>query len=320
MHVAQTGVTAFLGGITENYQSNLILGTDQVTVVEADEFDRSFLKLMPDLACITSMDADHLDIYGNHRELISAFETFNTLVSQKMIVKKGLPIEAPTYAVDEEADYMVCNKRIEEAAFHFDVRHPKGLIKDLTFGLPGNHNLSNALAAVALAIEYGVEADKIREALRTFKGVQRRFSYKLKEEKRVLIDDYAHHPTEIKAVADAVSVFYPQSKIGVVFQPHLFSRTQDFMDDFAESLSLFNHVVLLDIYPARELPIEGVNSSVLLEKIKAEQKSLKSKEEVLEYVKDWACDVLLVLGAGDIGLMVENIAKNWQLNLIHELE
>ena len=307
-HIMQPeNATSFLGGIAENYNSNLILGEDKVSVVEADEFDRSFLKLSPNIACVTSMDADHLDIYGENEMLQQSFVEFANKVSDTLIVAKGLPLKGLTYAVNEDADYKAFNVRVEVGKYIFDVQTPTSEIKDIEFHLPGNHNMMNALAALAMADVYGVSLEKIKEQLKSFRGVQRRFSYKIKTDDVVLIDDYAHHPTEIKAVAQSVREMFPNEKVLAVFQPHLFSRTKDFVDDFAEALSLFDEVLLLDIYPARELPIEGVTSSWLLDKMTLENKKLVSKEKLSDEVLKSESKIVTMLGAGDIGLLVEEV-------------
>ncbi|MFY7672080.1 UDP-N-acetylmuramate--L-alanine ligase [Tenacibaculum sp. MEBiC06402] len=309
-HIMQPfNATAFLGGVAENYNSNLILGEDKVSVVEADEYDRSFLKLSPDIACVTSMDADHLDIYGEHDSLLGSFKEFSDKVTEKLIVAKGLNLQGLTYAIDEDADYKAFNLRVGNGAYLFDVLTPNEEILDIEFSLPGRHNIMNALAALAMANSYGISLNQIKTQLRTFAGVQRRFSYKIKEEGLVLIDDYAHHPTEIKVVEAAVREMYPSSKVLVVFQPHLFSRTRDFVDDFANELSKFDEIVLLDIYPARELPMEGVTSNWLLEKIDNDNKRLLSKEDMIKFVESSNADVVLMLGAGDIGLLLEDVKK-----------
>ena len=301
--------TSFLGGIAENYNSNLILGEDKISVVEADEFDRSFLQLSPNIACITSMDADHLDIYGEHKELIKSFNDFSKKVSDTLIVAKGLPIDGLTYAIDEEADYKAFNLHIESGKYIFDVKTPNDIITNIEFYLPGKHNVMNALAALAIANEYGISLELIKEQLKTFKGVQRRFSYKINTPELVLIDDYAHHPTEIKAVENSVREMYPDEKVLAVFQPHLFSRTRDFVDDFATELSKFDELLLLDIYPARELPIEGVNSSWLLNKINSKNKKLITKENVINEVKKSSAKIIVMIGAGDIGALINDVVK-----------
>jgi len=307
-HIMQPyNATSFLGGISENYHSNLILGGDKISVVEADEFDRSFLKLSPNIACITSTDADHLDIYGEHAELQNSFRDFSEKVTEQLVVAKGLDISGITYAVNEAADYQIKNINISKGNYIFDVETPKGTIKNVEFSLPGKHNLMNALAALAMADSYGVPLDSIKKSLQTFKGVERRFSYKIKTNDFVLIDDYAHHPTEIHAVHDAIQEMYPEEKIMVVFQPHLFSRTKDFIDDFASALSKFDEVLLLEIYPARELPIEGVNSEWLLSKINNGNKKLTYRENLVQEIKRSEAKIVAMLGAGDIGVMIEEV-------------
>ena len=302
-------VTAFLGGIVENYNSNLIGTGKTVTVVEADEFDRSFLHLHPNIACITSMDADHLDIYGDSASIEASFVEFANKVEDKnnLFITKGLPLEGISVAVNEEAEYSAFNVRIENSAYVFDVQTPTETITDLKFNLPGKHNLTNALIALAMANTYGTPTDRIAKALFTFKGVKRRFSYQIKGENLVYIDDYAHHPTEINAVNQAVRELYPNEKVLAIFQPHLFSRTRDFIDGFAESLSQFDEVILLDIYPARELPIEGVNSNWLLEKITNNNKKLVAKDELISVILNSDAKVVVTIGAGDIGELVKPI-------------
>jgi UDP-N-acetylmuramate--alanine ligase len=301
-------VTAFLGGISENYNSNLILKGTKVTVVEADEFDRSFLTLSPDIAGITSMDADHLDIYENKESLEDSFREFTGKLKPngKLFIKKGLPIQGITYAIDETADYSVQNIKIENGSYVFDVQTPSLLIKDIQFNLPGRHNLSNALIALAMAIEFGCAPYSLARALASYKGVKRRFTYQIKTDNLVFIDDYAHHPEEINAVNDAVREMYPNKKTLAVFQPHLFSRTKDFIDEFAESLSSFDEIMLLEIYPARELPVEGVNSNWLLSKISNKNKKLVAKEQLVSEIQKSDAQVIITLGAGDIG---EEVAK-----------
>lgn len=304
-------VTAFLGGIVENYNSNLIGSGKTVTVVEADEFDRSFLHLYPDIACVTSMDADHLDIYGDTASIEASFVEFADKVKdkKKLFVTKGLPLEGISVAVNDEADYKAFNIRIENSAYVFDVQTPSEIIKDLRFNLPGKHNLTNALIALAMAYTYGTPTEAIAKALFTFKGVKRRFSYQIKEENLVYIDDYAHHPTEINAVHQAVSELYPEDKVLAIFQPHLFSRTKDFIDGFASSLSAFDEVILLDIYPARELPVEGVNSAWLLGKIDNPNKKLVLKDNLISEILKSDARVVVTIGAGDIGELVKPIKQ-----------
>ncbi|MEL0457244.1 UDP-N-acetylmuramate--L-alanine ligase [Flavobacteriaceae bacterium SZ-1-7] len=308
-------LTAFLGGISENYDSNLILNGAEVTVVEADEFDRSFLTLSPNLACITSMDADHLDIYGDASELKKSFKDFSEKIKPngKLFVKSGLPLRGVTYGIEDDSDYSVQNIKIENGTYIFDVKTPKTVLKNIQFNLPGRHNLSNALIALAMAVEYGCPHQQLAKALASYKGVKRRFTYHIKTDNLVFIDDYAHHPEEINAVHQAVREMYPDKKVLAIFQPHLYSRTRDFIDDFAKSLSQFDEVLLLEIYPARELPIEGVTSTWLLGKINNENKQLVSKTELLKAIHKSNAQVILTIGAGDIGEEVKRIKKEFSI-------
>lgn len=300
-------VTAFVGGIVENYGSNLIGSGTEVTVVEADEFDRSFLHLHPNIACVTSTDADHLDIYGDSQSIEASFAEFAEKITDKsnLFVANGLSLEGSTVGIEGNAQYNVVNIRIENSRYTFDLNTPLGNLENLIFSLPGRHNIMNAAMAAAMAKKYGVSDDNIAKALMSFKGIRRRFSYQIQRDDFVFIDDYAHHPTEINAVKNAVYELYPTAKVLAVFQPHLYSRTRDFADDFAKSLSGFDDVILLDIYPARELPMEGVTSSWLLSKITSPNKRIVQKENLLEQIKKSNCNVLLTIGAGDIGELVE---------------
>ncbi|MEN9876797.1 MAG: hypothetical protein RLZZ529_1794 [Bacteroidota bacterium] len=304
-------VTAFVGGIVENYNSNLIGTGKTVTVVEADEFDRSFLHLHPNIACVTSMDADHLDIYGTSEQIEASFIEFANKVEDKsqLFITNELPIEGVTCAVNEEAVYKAFNVRVGNGSYVFDVQTPTETIKDIAFGLPGRHNLMNALMALAMAKTFGTSSDAIAKALASFKGIRRRFSYQIKTSSMVYIDDYAHHPTEINAVHQAVRELYPGQKVLAIFQPHLFSRTKDFADDFAKSLSQFDEVVLLDIYPARELPMEGVTSQWLMNKMTNEDKKLVSKEDLIPTILASDARIVVTIGAGDLGEMVPSIKK-----------
>lgn len=311
-------VTAFVGGIVENYHSNLIgnLSADRqdgktVTVVEADEFDRSFLKLYPDMACITSMDADHLDIYGDKSHIEESFIEFANKIQDKtkLFAPTELELNATKVGFSDSDIFKIENVKIENGTYVFDVKTKEDIIKDIRFHLPGKHNLSNALMALSMAKSYGVSNENIKNALENFKGIQRRFSYKIKTDNLVLIDDYAHHPTEINAVYNAVKELYPNKKNLAVFQPHLFSRTRDFLDGFAESLSQFDEVILLDIYPARELPIEGITSALLLGKITNQNKRLVTKTELNNAVLSSDAQVIVVVGAGDIGELVTSLRR-----------
>ena len=304
-------VSAFLGGIAENFNSNLVLKGSEYTVVEADEFDRSFLRLSPNIACITSMDADHLDIYGDEQHLIEGFHEFAGKIKPggSLIVHNGLNIAGETYGLEDNSDYNFQNIHIVDGIYHFDFKYAGGIYKDITFMKPGRHNLLNALAAIAMAVKAGIAPEKLLPHLATFKGVKRRFSYIIKEKDFVFIDDYAHHPSEINALYQAVTEMYPNTPKTIVFQPHLFTRTRDFMNDFAKSLSQFDEVILLDIYPARELPIEGITSQVLLEKITTSKKTLISKTELIPLLLKKRPQLLLAVGAGDIGAEVAHIKE-----------
>jgi len=304
-------ITAFVGGVSENYQSNFIQRGTEISVVEADEFDRSFLTLSPDFACITSIDADHLDVYGSAEDMQVTFKEFAKKIksSGKLFIKKGLPFEGISYGVNEQADYSALNIRILKGVYCFDIQTPSELIQNIHFSLPGIHNISNALVAMAMALEFGCPVSGLVQALESYKGVQRRFTYQIKTEDFVFIDDYAHHPTEINAVHQAVREMYPSKKVAVVFQPHLFSRTKDFIDEFATSLSQFDATFLLEIYPARELPIAGVDSEWLLGKIKSPIKKLISKSEIVREIKNLGYPVFITIGAGDIGVEVTELKE-----------
>ena len=311
LYECKASFTAFLGGVSENYNSNFISTGTEISVVEADEFDRSFLTLSPDMACITSMDADHLDIYGEAEHLRESFREFSRKVKEngKLFVKNGLPIKGITYGIEDHSDYTIQNIKIENGTYVFDVKTPKTTLENIKFNLPGRHNLSNALIALAMTVEYGFPHQQLAKALASFKGVKRRFSYQIKSENLIFIDDYAHHPEEINAVKQAVFEMYPEKKKLVIFQPHLYSRTRDFAQEFAESLTPFDEVFLLDIYPARELPIEGVTSEWLLSKIKNENKQLVRKEQLIEKILKSQAQVVITLGAGDIGEEVKSIKQ-----------
>ena len=314
MAACEMPVTAFLGGIAENYSSNFISKGTRITVVEADEFDRSFMQLSPDLACITSMDADHLDIYGDAQTIEDGFKEFAGLLpnKQSLWVSKGLLIDGMTTAIGVPADYSAQNIRIRDGVYVFDLHTPDTMLKDLEFILPGHHNLHNAVIALGMAIAAGCPIPFLPKALRSFRGVQRRFSYKIKEEGRVVIDDYAHHPTELDALHQAVEELYPDDKKLIVFQPHLYSRTRDFMDGFAKSLARFDQVLLLPIYPARELPIPGITSQAMLDLLGHQKARLVSKEQLPGLVAETDCRIRLLVGAGDIGNEVNKITKYLQ--------
>jgi len=292
-----TSITAFLGGISEDFNSNFLLEGKDYSVVEADEFDRSFLQLSPDVACITSMDADHLDIYGTSDEIEKSFKDFSKKIKPngKLFIRNGLPLNGITYGIEDNSDYCIRNLKIEHGAYIFDLETPEETLKGVTFNKPGKHNLLNGLVAFAMAIQIGSPSNRLAKALATFKGVQRRFSYKIKEDNFVFIDDYAHHPTEINAVYDAVEEMHPNKKVLAIFQPHLFSRTKDFIEDFATSLAQFDAILLLDIYPAREKPMAGVTSKWLLDKIKNDNKKIVAKSELITEIKKNNPEVLITM-------------------------
>jgi UDP-N-acetylmuramate--alanine ligase len=300
--------SAFLGGISTNYNSNVLYGKNNIVVVEADEFDRSFLTLYPDVAIITSMDADHLDIYGDHAHLTDSFKQFASQIKPggKLIHRKGLPLETGfTYAVEEEADASALNVRIENGDFYFDFKNAGNTIKDIKLGIPGTHNIENAVAATEAALLLNVPPEAIKSALGSFKGVKRRFEYIVKTDRYIYIDDYAHHPEELKACIRSVKRLYPGKKLTTIFQPHLYTRTRDFADGFAEALDLTDELIILDIYPARELPIEGVNADMILERMKMWNKRRCNKQEAIDVVRNEKPALLLTVGAGDIDQLVQ---------------
>ncbi|GLB51167.1 UDP-N-acetylmuramate--L-alanine ligase [Neptunitalea chrysea] len=304
-------MTAFLGGISENYNTNFICTGTEISVVEADEYDRSFLQLFPNVACITSMEADHLDIYGNEDGIITSFNDFAKKLKPKgkMFVRYGLPLDGVTYGFEPEADYRIENILIENGSYFFDLVTPTQVLKRVEFNKPGKHNLLNALVAFAMAIQTGSPTDRLVSALASFKGVRRRFSYHIQTEDVVFIDDYAHHPTEINAFHQAVREMYPGKKVTAIFQPHLYSRTRDFAEGFATALSQFDTVVLLDIYPARELPIKGVTSEWLLEQINCPDKMVLAKDEIIPFLQKEKPELVATIGAGDIGNEVVKIKR-----------
>ena len=316
---------AFIGGITSNYNSNCILDPNATrVVVEADEFDRSFLQLKPNFAIITTMDSDHLDIYGDSAHLEQSFNDFINLVSDAGIVmlqadlnvsnfaiKPNLKVE--TYGFSEHADWKGENLHYEEGRFFMDIRHQDQLFAAVELGLPGKHNAENALAVFALTHQIGISEELIRTAFKSFSGVKRRFDFHIRRDDLVVIDDYAHHPTEITAFLSSLRQIYPKRKITTVFQPHLFSRTRDFMLEFSQALALTDELFLLPIYPARELPMEGITSEVLLEKIPLLAKKMSSKETIVEDLKLAPKDLIVVVGAGDIDTCVQPIVEAYSL-------
>jgi UDP-N-acetylmuramate--alanine ligase len=312
---------SFMGGISKNYNTNLLLGdigkAETYVVVEADEYDRSFLTLEPQIAVITSVDADHLDIYGSAEHVHEGYTLFAGKVKKDgvLIVKKNVDNDLKLtnkrliYSLNLDTEYCAQSIRIENAQFSYDIKSPVEPVTNVTLGLPGMHNVENSIAAVAIAQQVGIKADIIKEALRSFNGVKRRFDYRVKTGKVIYIDDYAHHPEELKATIDSVKKLYPGKKVTGIFQPHLFSRTRDFADGFAESLDMLDECILLDIYPAREKPIEGITSQMLIGKMKSKDKKVMSKQEVLKYIESKTPEVVLTMGAGDIDSLIEPIEK-----------
>lgn len=305
-------VSAFLGGISSNYNTNVLLEekSDWV-VIEADEFDRSFLHLQPFATIVTSTDADHLDIYKDKSDLENAFQDFVSLIDTNGFVVKHVEahvdpnVEVLSYGLNAKADYSATNLRAENGWFIMDVVTPNEKWNNIELGLPGIHNAENALGVIAMLDHLGIAEEAIRKGLKTFKGVKRRFEYLIRRDDLVYIDDYAHHPTAIEQLIKSVRLMYPNRSITAVFQPHLFSRTRDFMEGFATSLSLADEVVLMPIYPARELPIEGVTSEALSTQISTTSKVLNQAQEVIDYLAGKELDVVLTIGAGDIDRIVE---------------
>lgn len=305
--------SAFLGGIAENFKSNFLFNGSEISVVEADEYDRSFLNLSPDWAAITSTDADHLDIYGDKATIEQGFRDFANLIpsDHQLFVRKGINIGRPakTYAVSEEADYYSDNIREIGDKIYFDFHTPKEEISDFVWEIPGIHNVENATVAIAILNNLGVDFETLKRGIANFKGIKRRYTKHNFENGKIYIDDYAHHPTELNAVIGSIKTFYPDKKLLVVFQPHLFSRTRDFADGFAESLNNADELILLGIYPARELQenFEGVTSKWLSEKIKLENKEVSTLDEAFEKIKNKDFDVLLTVGAGNIDTLYDPI-------------
>ena len=301
------GCTAFLGGITSNYDSNVLFGKNNVVVVEADEYDRSFLTLHPDITVITSMDADHLDIYGDEFHLHESFHLFAAQLKEngKLFIKDGLPIYGITYSATKDSQLKATNIRVENGNFVFDFEDGFMKIKDLNLAMAGKHNVENAVAAIGVALSLGIHPKSIKTAVANFKGVKRRFEKIVNTDQHIYIDDYAHHPEELRACFDAVRQLHPTKKMTVIFQPHLFTRTRDFADEFAKVLSTADELILLEIYPARELPIEGVNAQMLIDRMSLENVTLCGKDSVLAYIKSKNPELLLTVGAGNIDTLVE---------------
>lgn len=312
------GCSAFLGGISKNYDTNLLVSENDVIVAEADEFDRSFLQLHPEIAVITSMDADHLDIYGDSAHINEAFKAFASQVSGTVITKYGLDINASDtqakvlrYSYDDpRADFHASEISVDECGyFTFTLNTPDGKIEGCKVGIPGWINVENGIAAAAIALTYGIEPEKIKAALEAFQGVRRRFDIHLNTPECSYIDDYAHHPKEIAAAISSMRNIFPGRKLTAVFQPHLYTRTRDFADEFAESLSMVDKLILLDIYPAREEPIPGVSSEIIFRNVTAPQKVLITKEELMDYLAGEQIELLVTFGAGNIDRYISPITQ-----------
>ena len=319
MTEAGPGCSAFLGGISKNYGTNLLVSQNRIFVAEADEFDRSFLQLHPTVAVITAMDADHLDIYGTLEEYQKAFKTFASQVTREVIVKKGLDITPEdtkarilTYSYDDpSADYHAAGARPDKLGHYiFDLVYPGGVVKDVRCGIPGWVNVENSVAAAAVCLSQGVNPEAVKAAIGTYLGVKRRLDVHVASPELTYIDDYAHHPRELSSAISSIKAMYPGRKLTAVFQPHLYTRTRDFAEDFAKSLSAVDKLILLDIYPAREEPIPGVTSKIIFDKVTAPEKVMLKKEELMEYINKEPLDVLATFGAGNIDRFVAPLAES----------
>lgn len=320
LNQSKVGCQAFLGGISRNFNSNLLLSpASEYLVAEADEFDRSFLHLHPYLAVITSTDADHLDIYGSHRNLLETFTAFTGNIREHgtLLLKEGLnlPLNLKSgcrvlrYGMQGPADFHASGINLQNELYRFDFHYPGGVLKDMLLGIPGLYNVENAVASLALAWMSGVQEEEMRSALASFKGVSRRFDIRFRNERVVYIDDYAHHPAELAACITSARKLFAGRKLTGIFQPHLYTRTRDFADEFARSLELLDEIILLPIYPAREEPIPGIDSGMLLEKISSSNKKLLRKQDIPVCLKPDSLDVLITLGAGDIDTLIVPIEE-----------
>jgi UDP-N-acetylmuramate--alanine ligase len=312
------GCSAFLGGISRNYGTNLLTSRNETVVVEADEFDRSFLQLFPEIAVITAVDADHLDIYGDYEHVVEAFREFASQVSGTLIAKKGTPIRPQdtkatllTYHyTDPGADFYAIGPKPDQfGCFHYDLKWPGGILKDIKVGAPGWVNAENSVAAAAIALTYGLDPEAVKAAIGTFQGVKRRLEVHVNSPRLSYIDDYAHHPAELESAITSIREIFPGRKLTAIFQPHLYTRTRDFAPEFAEALSKVDKLILLDIYPAREEPIPGVSSEMIFKDVTAPEKVLIKKEELMELLSEEPLDVLATFGAGNIDRYIEPITK-----------
>ncbi len=313
------GCNAFLGGIASNYGTNFWSHEKNVVVVEADEYDRSFLKLAPNVAVITAVDPDHLDIYGTAEEVLKAFGQYTDKIKSNGVLIQKYGTEFPintankevfTYAYKEpKASFHTSDLKVIDGSYQFDLVHPKGIVNNVVLNMGGLHNVENATAAMAIALQLGIDENKIKEAVASFLGVKRRFEFKIKTANKVLIDDYAHHPEELNALISGVRSLYPNEKMVLVFQPHLYSRTQDQAAGFIEILSKADEVILLPIYPARELPIPGVSSDILLDKMTVAKKTVMSKEQLFEWASNTKDKLIVMAGAGDIDACITKVKE-----------
>jgi UDP-N-acetylmuramate--alanine ligase len=312
------GCCAFLGGISRNYGTNLLMSHKNNVVVEADEFDRSFLQLHPEIAVITAVDPDHLDIYGDYEHVVEAFKAFASQVTGTVIAKKGTPIgpedtkaRVLTYHyTDTSADFCALNPQPDECGyFHYDLQYPGGVLKGIRVGAPGWVNAENSVAAAAIALTFGLDPQAVKAAIGTFEGVKRRLEVHVSSPKLSYIDDYAHHPAELASAISSMREMFPGRKLTAIFQPHLYTRTRDFAAEFAQSLSMVDKLILLDIYPAREEPIPGVTSEMIFKDVTAPEKVLLKKEELMDYLADEPVDVLVTFGAGNIDRFIEPITE-----------
>ncbi len=322
LHNSSVQCNAFLGGISKNFSKNLLLSDESdLVVIEADEYDHSFLTLSPYMAVVTAVDADHLDIYGTVEAYRAGFEEFTSLIRPDgvLLMKEGLPIHPRlqkgvthySYSVDK-GDFHAENIRIGKGEIVFDFVTPKEVIKDIQLGVPVYVNIENGVAAMSIAWLNGVRPDELREGMKSFRGVKRRFDFHIKSDKIVFLDDYAHHPNELKSSIESIRRLYADRRLTVVFQPHLYTRTRDLADDFAKVLSTADELMLLDIYPAREQPIPGVNSQMLLDKVELKNKRLISKQDLVKSVDERAYDVLLMVGAGDLDLLIPEMEQKFR--------
>ena len=312
------GCSAFLGGISRNYGTNLLMSRNETVVVEADEFDRSFLQLFPEIAVITAVDPDHLDIYGDYTHVVEAFKAFASQVSGTVIAKKGTPIGPEDtkarvlsyHYTDRSADFCALDPKADAyGCFHYDLQYPGGVLRGIRVGAPGWVNAENSVAAAAIALTYGLDPEAVKAAIGTFEGVKRRLEVHVNSPKLAYLDDYAHHPAELASAISSIRDIFPGRKLTAIFQPHLYTRTRDFAQEFAQSLSLVDKLILLDIYPAREDPIPGVTSEMIFKDITAPEKVLLKKEELMDYLTDEPLDVLVTFGAGNIDRYIEPITE-----------